>query len=309
MTKVIFFGNERLVSGLEHTTAPILNGLITGGYDVVAVVSHHGDSKSRNQRDLEVAELAHAHNIPLYLPNKPSEIINELKDLDAEIAVLVAYGRIIGQSVIDLFPKGIINIHPSLLPKYRGPTPIETAIMNSDLKTGVSIMQLTAGMDEGPVYAQQEIDLSSDETKFSAYQKIEPVATNLFFDVLPLIIDGSLRPTPQDDQSATYSKLIQKSDAIIDWNNDAAAIEARIRAFLTWPQSKTTLGSVEVIITKAEVLDDTPAGNPGDFHYDAPSMIIIAGKGALRIHALKPLGKKEMPVQAFLAGYRSQLGI
>lgn len=307
MTKIVFFGNERLVSGLEQTNAPILNGLISRGYDIVAIVSHHGDSKSRNQRELEVAEIAHAHNIPLYLPNKPSEIIDELRALNAEAAVLVAYGRIIGQTLIDIFPKGIINIHPSLLPKYRGPTPIETVVLNGDQQTGVSIMQLTAGMDEGPVYAQAEITLDAKETKFSIYQKIEPIATDLFFDTLPRIINGSLKPTHQNDELATYSKLIQKSDAAINWNDDAAAIEAHIRAFLAWPQSKTTLGSVEVIITKAEAINDAQAGAPGDIHIDSKSLSITTGNGTLRVLELKPLGKKEMPIQAFLAGYKSQL--
>lgn len=309
MTKVVFFGNERLVSGLEQTNAPILKGLVEAGYDVVAVVSHHSDSKSRNQRELEVAEIAEANNIPLFLPNKPSEIIDDLRQLNADVAVLVAYGRIIGQSVIDLFPKGIINIHPSLLPKYRGPTPIETAILNRNTETGVSIMQLTAGMDEGPVYAQKSISLDESETKFSAYQKIEPVATSLFFEIFPRIIDGSLQPQTQDDTEATYSKLIQKSDALIDWNDTAQSIDARIRAFLTWPQSKTTFGTVEVIITSAQAIDSDVPGKPGDIHVDGQSLIVTTGEGTLRIHTLKPLGKKEMPVQAFLSGYKSQLGI
>jgi methionyl-tRNA formyltransferase len=309
MTKVVFFGNERLVSGLEQTSAPILTGLIEAGYDVVAIVSHHSDSKSRNQRELEVAEIAEANSIPLFLPNKPSEIIDDLRQLNADVAVLVAYGRIIGQSVIDLFPKGIINIHPSLLPKYRGPTPIEAAILNRDTETGVSIMQLTAGMDEGPVYAQEPVALNESETKFSAYQKIEPVATNLFFETFPRIVDGSLQPQTQDNTKATYSKLLQKSDALIDWNDTAQSIDARIRAFLAWPQSKTTLGTVEVIITEAQAIDSDAPGKPGDIHVDGQSLMVTTGEGALRVYTLKPLGKKEMPVQAFLSGYKSQLGI
>lgn len=307
MTKVVFFGNERLVSGLEQTRNPILNGLISYNYDVVAVVSHYENSKSRNQRKLEVAEVAHAHNIPLFLPDKPSEIIDELRTLNADIAVLVAYGRIISQTLIDIFPKGIINIHPSLLPKYRGPTPIETAILNRDHQTGVSIIQLTAGMDEGPIYAQKEIPINDTDTKFSLHQRIESAATDLFFDTLPLILDNSLSPKPQNNDMATYSKLIQKSDAFIDWSNDAATIEAHIRAFLVWPQSKTMLGSIEVVITKAEATSDTLPGKPGDIHIDDHSLFITTGKGTLRILELKPLGKKEMPIQAFLAGYKSKI--
>lgn len=310
MTKVVYFGNERLVSGLEKTTAPVLNGLIARGYDVVAVVSHHSESKSRNQRELEVAEIAKAHNIPLFLPSKPSEIIDELRALGADIAVLAAYGRIISQQIIDVFPLGIVNIHPSLLPKYRGPTPIESPILNGDSETGVSIMQLTAGMDEGPVYAQTRYPLSGKDGKFELYWRASELGANLLFDALPHIIDGSLTPTPQDDSQATYCKLIQKSDGIIDWSKPAEQIEREIRAYAGWPQSRAKIGAIEVIITKADVIP-TSIGQPGDFlveSSDATLLMVQTGDGCLEIDALKPLGKKEMPIRAFLAGYRSQLG-
>lgn len=306
MTKIVYFGNERLVSGLEKTDAPILTGLIEKGYDVVAVVSNYADSKSRNQRALEVAEIAKSHNIPLFLPHQPSDILAELRELHAEVAVLAAYGRIVKQEIIDLFPKGIINIHPSLLPRYRGPTPIETAILNGDTETGVSIMQLTAGMDEGPVYAQQEILLDGTETKFDLYEKVTNIASPLFFNAFPKIIDGSLHPQRQDNETATYSKLIQKSDGVIDWEQGAKTIEAHIRAYLVWPQSKTSLKNLDVVITKAEIIDEQ--GTPRQFIIRNNDLIVYAGRDALRITELKPLGKKEMPISAFLSGYRSQMG-
>src|SRR5688500_17078175 len=207
---LIFFGNERLVSGLKRTNAPTLRALINAGYHIAAVVSHHTGSRSRSNRKLEVAEIAAAHNIPVLLPNRPIEIIDTLRNLNADAAVLAAYGRIIPQSIIDLFPKGIINIPPSLLPKYRGPTPIESAILNGDSETGVSIMQLTAGMDEGPVYAQSKITLSGDETKFDLFEKIAPIGADLLIRILPSILDGSLKPAPQEASAATYCNLLTK---------------------------------------------------------------------------------------------------
>ena len=313
MTKVVFFGNERLASGLEHTDAPILTGLIEQGYDVVAVVSHYSESKSRNKRTLEVADIAKAHNIPLFLPNKPTEIIDELRALGADIAVLVAYGRIISQQVIDIFPLGIVNIHPSLLPKYRGPTPIESAILNGETIAGVSIMQLTAGMDEGPVYAQSEFPLSGTDGKFELYWRMSVLGAKLFFEAFPKIIDGSLKPTSQDDTRATYSKLIQKSDGIIDWNKPAEQIEREIRAYASWPQSRTTLGGVDVIITGADATGPFENTGPGTMQVlydgDVKTLFVGTGEGQLEVMTLKPLGKKEMPVSAFLAGYRSQLGV
>lgn len=307
MTRVVFFGNERLVSGLEKTDAPILRGLIDRGYDVVAVVSHHSSSSSRNQRRLEVADIAKDHHIPLLLPNRPSEIIDELKALDADIAVLAAYGRIVSQQVIDIFPYGIINIHPSLLPQYRGPTPIESVLLHGDSETGVSIMQLSAGMDEGPVYAQAILPVAGNEKKFDLYARIVDTSTNLFFDVFPKIIDGSLLPTPQDGTDATYSKLIQKSDGIIDWHKPATQIEREIRAYTGWPQSSTTLGDMDVVITDAQVAQMGPA-QPGQIMGEKKRLCIGTGADWLEITSLKPTGKKEMPVTAFLAGYRSKLG-
>lgn len=306
MTKVIYFGNERLVSGLEKTDAPILRGLIDRGYNVVAIVSHYSDSKSRNQRKLEVASVAAEHNIPLFTPSRPSEIIGELRKLQANVGVLVAYGRIISQEIIDLFPNGIINIHPSLLPSYRGPTPIESAILHGDRETGVSIMQLSAGMDEGPVYGQYAIAMTGAESKTELYHRIVTVSTELFFELFPAIIDGSLQPTPQDDSTVTYSKLITKDDGIIDWHKPATLIEREVRAYYGWPQSRTVLGDMEVIITKAHV-ESGHAGVGTLVSPSSDSLLIGTGEDLLAIDSLKPSGKKEMPVSAFLSGYRSRL--
>jgi methionyl-tRNA formyltransferase len=310
--RIVFFGNERLVSGLESTDAPILSGLIESGYTIVAVVSHHSESKSRNQRPLEVATIAEKHNIPLYLPDKPSEITFELSELKPDIAVLVAYGRIINQTVIDIFPDGIINIHPSLLPQYRGPTPIESVILNGDSKTGVSIMKLSAGMDDGPVYAQRPIEGVGDNDKNSLYKKVSATSTDLFFDIFPQILNGTLQPTNQLDEEATYSKLIQKSDGVVDWMKPAAQLEREVRAYTGWPQSRAKLGSIDTIITKAHVVPISD-GEPGHItitdENGMVNLMVNTTEGYLCIDEIKPLGKKEMPISAFLSGYRSQLGI
>jgi methionyl-tRNA formyltransferase len=307
MTRVVYFGNERLISGLSKTDAPILSGLIERGYEVVAVISHHSSSNSRNQRSLEVAEIANTYDIPVFLPSRPSDIIDELKSLKPDIAVLAAYGRIISQQVIDLFPLGIINLHPSLLPKYRGPTPIESVILNGDAETGVSIMQLSAGMDEGPVYAQSTLAVDPAEEKFTLYSHVVDVSTKLFFDSFPKIIDGSLVPQEQDSSRATYSRLIDKSDGTIDWHKPALQIEREIRAYAGWPQSRATIGSIDAIILEANLVPNHHAA-PGKVKIaDNHSLIIGTTDGGLAITLLKPLGKKEMPVQAFLAGYRSKI--
>ena len=296
-SRVVFFGNERLVSGLDHTDTPVLKGLINEGYDVVAIISHHTESRSRSVRLLEVADVAKEHDIPLFLPAKPIEIYDTLAKLGADAAILVAYGRIIPQKIIDLFPTGIINVHPSLLPKYRGPTPIETPIAQNETETGVSIMQLTSGMDEGPVYAQETIALTSHDTKFSVYESLVTKSADLLLQALPRILDGTLQPTSQNDNEATYSQLLTKKDAFIDPETlTATQADAHVRAYLGFPGTRVTIGSIEMILTKTHVSD-------------VPTELSIkcADGKFLAIDNLKPLGKKEMPVEAFLTGYKSRL--
>jgi methionyl-tRNA formyltransferase len=293
-TKILFFGNERLVSGLAKTDAPVLNGLIERNYDVRAIISHHSDSKSRNNRELEVAKIGEKHHISVLLPNRPTDIIEDIKSFDADIAILVAYGRIIPQRIIDLFPKGIINIHPSLLPKYRGPTPIESAILNGDTETGVSIMLLTAGMDSGPVFGQTRLPLSGVEDKFEIYHKLSKAGADLLFHLLPSIINGSLQPKQQDGTKATYCKLLTKEEA---WLNPSSltALEAnqRVRAFLNFPKTKITILGHTTIITKAHV--STVQSTPLDIKCQDGAFISIE-------ELIAPSGRR-MSAKAFLQGY------
>lgn len=292
--RIVFFGNERLVSGLPETNAPILKGLIERGYMVVAVVSHHSDSKSRNKRPLEVAEIAKAHNIPLFLPNNPSDIIDDLRSLNPDIGVLVAYGRIISRTIIDLFPHGIVNIHPSLLPRYRGSTPIESAILHGDTETGVSIMQLSPGMDEGPVYAQAAYTLSGDESKFTLYNELSELGTTLFFDTFPSILDGSLSPTPQDSSRVTYTSQFSKADSLLDpLKYSAAEAERRVRAHAGFPKTKLTFHNQLIIITKAHVAS-TPK---------TPLDVRCRDGVYLAIDELIAPSGKQMNAAAFLNGY------
>lgn len=255
--RVVFFGNERLVSGLKHTDTPILRGLIDRSYDVAAVVVNHTDATSRTVRVLEVAEIAREHDIPVMMPDKPAEIEQQLRDLRADFAILSAYGRIIPQRIIDVFsPVGIINIHPSLLPRHRGPTPIETTILGGDTQAGVSIMQLTAGMDEGPVYGQVACALDGTETKFALYEKLSAMGANLLFELLPSILDGSLAPKPQQNNDVSYTTLIQKSDGIINPVSDTADhISRKVRAYLGYPKARLTYHGKDVILTSVKNVD------------------------------------------------------
>lgn len=299
--RIVFFGNERLATGVT-TTAPTLQGLIDAGYNVAAVVSHNESTTSRSQRTLEVAEIAEKHGIQVLLPAKPADIAEQLKELQPDIGVLAAYGKIVPQSVIDLFPHGIINIHPSLLPLHRGPIPIESVILGGEAKTGVSIMQLVKEMDAGPLYGHAEIELHGDETKAALAEHLLEIGGKMVVELIPDILDGSLVAVPQTDQNATYDELITKADSLLDFSKPAVQLEREVRAYLEWPKSRTTIGGKEVVVTQAHIIDGK--GQPGDIWKKDKQFGFYTSDGVFVVDSLKPAGKGEMPASAFLAGYQ-----
>lgn len=293
--RLIFFGNERIATATT-TTNPILKMLIDEGYDVAAIVLHHTFAISRNQRELEVLNLANAHDIPVHYPEKLSELHDTLAAYQADAGVLVAFGKLVPESTITLFPHGIINIHPSALPKHRGPTPVESVILDGSSETAVSIMALAREMDAGPIYAQTTVPLTGGESKQALADRLLDVSAKSLQAALPQILSGDCVAQPQDENQATYDELIEKQDGILDATKPAARLEREVRAFLDWPGTRTSLGSVDVTITKAHVSETET------------ELSIRCGDGNyLAIDMLKPAGKKEMPTRAFLAGYKHKL--
>jgi methionyl-tRNA formyltransferase len=290
---LVFFGNERLSSGFRPTGAT-LQRLIEHGYIVKAVVANHEASHTRNARGLEIEAVAKEHNIPMLLPKRPADIKDVLSAYGAVAGVLVAYGRIISQEIIDIFPAGILNIHPSLLPKYRGPTPIEQAMLDGAKTTGVSVMKLVRAMDAGPVYAQKEITLTGTETKQDLTQKLLDLGTELLLDVLPATIAGSVQPKEQDESQSTYTSLIHKSDGTFDTSKPAEQLEREVRAYETWPKSRTELFGHQVIVTKAR---EAQAKEDG-------TLVLACSPGWLEIVELIAPSGKRMTGADFVRGYK-----
>lgn len=302
---LVFFGNERLATGVT-TECQVLRQLISAGYKIHAIVVNNDAARSRKERTLEIAEVAKLHNIHLLQPQNPRDITEQLAGYSADAAVLVAYGRIIPQSVIDIFPKGIINLHPSLLPLHRGPTPIESTIISGEKETAISIMQLAKEMDAGPVFAQKKQHISPDNpSKQLIADHFDTEGAALLLEVLPSILDGTLTPIAQEHGQATYDQLITQADGIINWQKDATTIQREIVAYAGWPRSKATLGSIDVIITEATAVDT--AATPGTVYTENNELVVGCTGGGLKIEKLIPAGKKEMPASAFLAGYKSKL--
>ena len=247
LPKIIFFGTE------EHSLGT-LKALVEHGTEIAAVITKPDALKGRGHKLTQppVKEFAITHNIPVWQPNKLIEIIDDIRQLQPVAGVLVAYGKIIPQRVIDLFNPGIINLHPSLLPKWRGPSPIEATIANQDTETGISIMQLEAGMDSGPVYIQKTIPLSGNESKLDLYNSLFSLGNQTLINSLPDILSGKLMPTPQDDQQATYCSLLSKEMSQLNPETmTAAEANAHVRAYLGFPRSRLQFNDNDLIITQA----------------------------------------------------------
>ncbi len=300
---ILFFGNERLATGVK-TTAPVLQSLIEAGYKLAAVVVSQNDTTtSRTPRPLEVVSLAESHNIPVLSPADLGASLDQLAGFGAQAAVLIAYGKLVPQTIIDLFPRGIINLHPSLLPLHRGPTPLESVLLAGETRTGVSLMRLTQSLDAGPVYAQQSFAMPPNSTKQFLADELGKLGAATLTYHLGSILAGNLTPKPQDEHRASYDDLIKKTDGKIDFNLPAELIERQIRAYAGWPRSRTQLGSTEVIITQARVSHDQPQGVPGHIIIDGQQLAIACGQNQLIVDKLIPTGKSEMNTGAFLSGY------
>ena len=257
-TPIIFFGTEDF-------SAVSLQKLIDEGFKIAGIITKPDSRKGRGQKFQapKVKQTGEKFNIPVLQPQKMSEITDFVKKFEKPVGVLVSFGRIIPQEIIDLFTPAIVNVHPSLLPKYRGSSPIESAILNGDEKTGVSLMKLSKEMDAGDVYSQEEIELSKTETASDLYKTCGEIGAEMLVRDLPKIISGEIKGQKQDDSQAEYCQLLKKSDALLSQNEQTAEqAEQQIRAFEIFPKSKIKLGEHLIIVKSAKVVSSNPENSP-----------------------------------------------
>jgi len=300
MNKIVYFGNEQLAQGLEKPITPIFDTLLADNYNIAALVLPRQLFKKNGKSEIiPVMEIATTNNIPIIFADQEDDLDETLQKLGAEIGVLASYGKIVHQSTIDVLPRGIVNIHPSALPKYRGSTPLETVILNGDKETSVSLMALSAKMDAGPIYTQEEIILSSQESKQELYEKLANLGAEMLSDNLSQIISGELTPTAQDDTEATFTKQLSKTDGALDPKTmNATECERKIRAYYGWPRTRLTFCGQETIITRAKVLSNFA----GD---EWPDVICCADESYLQIVELvNPKSGKQMKTADYLRGIR-----
>lgn len=237
----------------------------------------------------------------------------EKHDFSSKVAVLVDFGIIVSQKVIDYFDRGIINSHFSLLPELRGADPLSFAILEGKKISGVSLMVLVRGMDEGPLISQTLYALEAEETTPTLTDKLIVQSAKDLAEILPQWIDGSIEAKDQElitiaeSKKISYTRKLSKQDGAIDWDKTATQIEREIRAYLGWPKSRTKLAQIDAIITSATILDAT--GSPGDMFIHEKKLAVYCKRKALIIDTLIPAGKKSMNSTSFLAGYKKRLGL
>lgn len=302
--KIVFMGTPDFA-------AMALEKLVSAGHEITLVVTQPDKEKGRGKQvqKSDVKLVAEKYDIPVFQPVKikTEESVEILRGYEADIFVVAAFGQILSKEILDMPKYGCVNIHASLLPRLRGAAPIQWSIIDGDEKTGVTIQQMDVGLDTGDILAVKEVEIASDETGGSLFDKLAIAGADLIVETLPLIEAGKITPVPQDESFSTYAKKLSKDMGLIDWNMPAVAIERLIRGCSPWPSSYSNIGGKSLKIWKAAVTDTK--ATPGEVsEVTKESITIGCGEGSLVVEELQLEGKKRMSVHDFLLGYHINVG-
>jgi methionyl-tRNA formyltransferase len=284
--KIIFIGTSWFA-------VPALENLVKNDYQILAVVTAPDKPAGRKQEltPPPVKEIALNYNLSVLQPEKISEAKKQISELNPDLIIVAAYRQIIPKDILDIPRFGSLNLHPSLLPKYRGPSPIQTAILNNDQTTGLTIILMDEKMDHGPIITQEKIDISPDDTYQTLEEKLAQLASDSLIKILPQYIQEEIKPKPQDENKASYTKILTRQDGKIDWDKSAQEIERMVRAFSPWPGTWTEFNDKRVKILKAKVVDKESKAT------------IKTGDGYLFLELVQPAGKKPMTGEEFFRGH------
>ncbi|MCR4612259.1 MAG: methionyl-tRNA formyltransferase [Lachnospiraceae bacterium] len=340
--KIIFMGTPDFATF-------ILDELNNAGHDIVLVITQPDKPRGRSGKlsPSPVKKWATEHEVPVYQPAKirDEESIEYLSKIDADIGVVAAFGQILPKKILDMPRFGCVNVHASLLPKYRGAAPIQWAILNGDKKTGVTIMQMGPGLDDGDILLSREVDLTGNETGGELFDTLAQLGAKSAVEALELIEGGKISPIKQDESLATHVGMINKSMGLIDWNKPAKEIERYVRGLNPWPTAYTSLKGKNLKIWQSHVVSDVEAdagkrdvaksdnnksdsnmsdqnksnnksdsNKSGEYksgqvcHIDKKSLYIMTGDGILSLDEIQLEGKKRMAVSSFLLGNQLLLG-
>lgn len=299
--------------GTPEVAAVSLERLLEGPDPIVGVVTQPDRPTGRGQRRAPslVRRVAESHFIPVLTPEKLRDPLfaATLKSWAPQLIVVVAYGRILPSSVLELPPQGCLNVHYSLLPKYRGASPVVWTILRGEEKSGVTTMKLVKELDAGPILLQEEISLAPDETSASLETELTPIGARLLLETIRRLKEGSITPKPQKDEDATYAAILKKEDGRIDWTQPAEEIERRVRAFYPWPSAYTYLRGKLLKVYRATIILGEEKGAPGDVvRADSLGLWIATGKEALCLEEVQLENKKRLVAAEFLKGARIEKG-
>jgi len=303
---VVFFGTPRFA-------VPTLQHVLDSSHTVSGVVTQPDRPRGRGQKvsDAPVKTLALEHNIPVFQPDrlKPPEVAEQLRAWRPDVAVVAAYGRIIPEHLLTIPRLGMINVHASLLPKYRGAAPVHRAVMNGDSETGVTIMRVVKELDAGPMFAKVTRPIGPDETSDVVEDALAGLGAQLLVAVLAQMAAGTAQEEPQDDTQATHAPRLTKEEGLIDWSQSGAAIHNRVRGFYPWPHAYTFLRGTRLIIRRTQVdlagRKAPPYERGGTVLTVEPEAIHVAtADGELAIVEVQPEGRRPMSARDFTAGHR-----
>lgn len=297
--KIIYMGTP------DFAVGP-LKALIEAGHEICAVVTQPDRQKGRGKEmaPSPVKECAMEYGLPVLTPVKikEAEAIEELKRYPADIFVVAAFGQILSEEILNMPEYGCVNIHASLLPKYRGAAPIQWSIIDGEKETGVTIMQMDKGLDTGDILFQKKVPITEEETGASLFDKLAEAGAELIVEALAKIEKGEVTPLKQDDNNSCYAKMLSKSIGKIDWNKSAVEIERLVRGLNSWPSAYTEYKGKQLKIWKAEVLPHIE-GKPGTIaKVTKDAVIVCTGDGALSLLEIQLEGKKRMSTKEFLLG-------
>jgi methionyl-tRNA formyltransferase len=290
--------------------APALGALRAAGHDIACVYTQPPRPAGRGQKERRTAihDVAAAMGLPVRHPKSLRGAVEQVEfaALGADAAVVMAFGLILPAPVLAAPRLGCINIHASLLPRWRGAAPIQRAILAGDAETGVTIMQMDEGLDTGAMLLSEATPITAETTAGALHDALAEIGARLIVRALDGLADGTLKPVPQPEAGVTYAKKLERYEGRLDWRKDAAALERRIRAFDPWPGCWLEHDGARILVGAASVVPGKAGAAPGTVLDDAPT--IACGQGALRLLTLQRPGKSMMPAEAFLRGYALPAG-
>ena len=307
-TKIVFMGTPDFA-------VPALKALIKSEYHLVGVVTQPNRPQGRGKKlaPPPVKAVAETAGVTVLQPRtlKAEEALADLAALEPDLIVVAAFGQILRENVLALPPHGCLNVHASLLPRWRGAAPVAAAIRAGDAETGVTIMQMDAGLDTGPMLARRAIPIRPDHNRNTLTAELAELGVTLLLETLPGWLAGKIEPQPQDDNLATLAPRLKKEEGVIDWTRPAVEIERQVRAFYPWPGSYTQgpRGSFQVYAVELATAVAAPAESAaGTVFKHQRGLYVTTGQGALRLITVQPAGKRAMPAEAMLNGQPELLG-